>query len=73
MAVQQPKAKPKPKPDEDEFLRLTKWRFNILIEMGLSPDAAISLIEIPDVTHAAQALVDAGCPIEFLAGFLERD
>lgn len=68
------KAKPaKPTPPEDEFLKVTKWRFNKLVEMGLSPDAAIGLVETADVVHTAQALVDAGCPIDLLVSLLEKD
>lgn len=65
------KKDPKPKEGPDEFERVTKWRFEALLEIGLTPDQAIGLIETPDVVHAAQKLADAGCPPNLIVLLLE--
>lgn len=61
----------KPKQKLDEFERVTKWRFEALLALDLTPDQAIGLIEIPDVVHAAKKLVDAGCPAALVVLLLE--
>lgn len=63
MAVKQP-AKAK------EFERLTNWRFEALLDLGLAPDQAIALIEIPDIVHSARKLADQGCPPKIIASLL---
>ena len=67
------KKKPKPKsnPPLDEFERVTKWRFDALIDLGLAPDQAIGLIETPDVVHVAKKFVDVGCPSALVVLLLE--
>lgn len=62
---------PKPRDVLDEFERVTKWRFDALIDLGLTPDQAIGLIETPDVVHEAKKLVDAGCPAALIVLLLE--
>lgn len=69
MPVKNKNSKPKEQPDE--FERVTKWRFDALIDMGLTPDQAIGLIEQADVVHAAQKLIDAGCPPNLIVQLLE--
>lgn len=53
-----------------EFERLTRWRFEALLALGLAPDQAIALIETPDIVHSAQELADRGCPPKFIANLL---
>lgn len=55
---------------EGEFERLVRWRFQALIQIGLAPDQAMSLIETPDIVHSAQNLADKGCPPEMIAAIL---
>jgi len=57
----------------DEFERLMRWRFQALLKLGLAPDQAMALVEIPDVEHAAKKLADKGCPPEIIASLLGRD
>jgi hypothetical protein len=65
--------KPDGPTEYDEFERITRWRFKALLEIGLAPDQAMSLIETPDVAHAAQKLADAGCPPGIIASLLAKD
>lgn len=67
-----PKQK-KPKEEFDEFDRIIRWRFKELRALGLAPDQAISLIEIPDIGHRAQSLADKGCPPALIAQLLAGD
>ena len=55
----------------NEHERLTLWRFEALMELGLDPEQAISLVEIPDIVHAAKELVERGCPLEMISSLLE--
>lgn len=57
-------------PAESEGDRLARWRFDALVDLGLAPDEAIALIEIPDIVHAARKLVDQGCPPQLVASLL---
>lgn len=61
----------KPREGPDEFERVTKWRFDALLELGLTPDQAIGLIETADVVHEAKKLLDAGCPPALVVLLLE--
>lgn len=64
---------PKPKKKDmalSDFERVTRWRFDKLLALGLAPDQAISLIEVPDIVHAAQKLADQGCPPKIIATLL---
>jgi len=58
------------KPVITEFDRLVHWRFEALVALGLAPDEAICLIEIPDVVHAARNLAESGCPPKLIASLL---
>jgi hypothetical protein len=68
-----PKKPEKATKDFDDFERVTRWRYDALIKMGLKPDQAIALIELPDVAHAAKALADRGCPPDLIVALLGRD
>lgn len=72
MPAAKKKKAPEPEP-LDEFTRVTTWRFDRLRDLGLTPDQAIALIEIPDVVHKAKKLADAGMPPAMIAHFLEGD
>lgn len=67
VAPETPKKKPK---KATEFERVTNYRFEALVLMGLAPDQAISLVEIADVVHSAQKLADQGCPPHIIARLL---
>ena len=73
MAVTQRKKPREPDHSFDEFERVTRWRFQALVALGLAPDQAMSLIETPDIAHAAKALADAGCPPAIIASLLAKD
>lgn len=47
-----------------------KWRFEALLELGLAPDEAISLVEKPDVVHQARELAERGCPPPLIVSLL---
>jgi len=72
MAVK-PKKPEKAVKEFDEFERLTRWRFQALLRIGLAPDQAVTLIETADVVHAAQDLADRGCPPAIIASILQGD
>jgi hypothetical protein len=67
------KKKPNRSKELDEFESVTRWRFDALRELGFQPDQAISLIEIPDVVHSVQALIDRGCPPNIIVSLLRGD
>lgn len=48
-----------------------KWRLEELLTLGLSPDEAMPLIEIPDIVNAARKLSERGCPPHLIASLLE--
>lgn len=56
---------------QDDFERVTRWRFEALLELGLDPIQAVALIETPDVVHAAEKLAEKGCPPALIAILLE--
>lgn len=64
---------PEQEEPEDEFDRVIRWRFNTLLNLGLTPDQAIALIETPDVGHAAQNLAELGCPPDLIVRILGGD
>ena len=72
-AKQKPAAEPTEDKEFEQFERLMRWRFQALLKIGLAPDQAMALIEIPDVVHDAQALADRGCPPGIIASLLEGD
>lgn len=55
----------------DDFERVTRWRFDALIELGLEPEQAVALIEMPDIAHTARGLAEKGCPPELIAALLK--
>jgi hypothetical protein len=57
---------------EPESVRLANWRFEALVNLGLAPDQAISLMNIQDVVHAAHKLADQGCPAHLIVSLLEE-
>ena len=63
----------KPAKAPDEFEKLTRWRFDALVALGLQPDQAIALVDTPDIVHKAQALVDRGCPPGIIVVLLAGD
>jgi len=63
----------KPTKDPDEFEKVTRWRFDALVALGLQPDQALALVETPDIVHKAQALVDRGCPPAIVVSLLGGD
>lgn len=67
------KAKPAKAKEYDEFEIVTRWRFQQLVALGLSPDQAVGLIEKPDVAHKAQRLAEAGCPPAIIVSLLEGE
>lgn len=67
------KAKPAKAKEYDEFEIVTRWRFQQLIALGLSPDQAVGLIEKPDVAHRAQRLAELGCPPNLITQILQGD
>lgn len=62
--------KPRKPKGPTEFERLVKWRFDALLELGLAPDEAISLVEKPDVVHEARELAERGCPASIIVSLL---
>lgn len=54
-----------------ELERLANFRFEALIELGLSPDDAMGLMYTLDIVHTARKLVDQGCPPGLVSALLE--
>lgn len=58
---------------EDEFERVIRWRYQALLNLGLTPDQALALIETPDIGHAAKKLAELGCPPDLIVRILGGD
>ena len=56
----------------NEFERVTRWRFDALVRLGLAPDQAIALIETPDIVHSVQKLAEQGCPSKIIVSLLGK-
>lgn len=67
--------KPEPEPERvlSEVEEVYANRYIRLLAIGLDPDQAISLIEIPDVAHQAEALYRRGCPPLLILELLKGD
>ena len=72
-----PKPKPEPEPEPDRILTAVEetlaYRYIRLLALGLDPDQAIALIEIPDVAAQAERLYAKGCPPELILELLKGD
>jgi hypothetical protein len=68
------KAEPKPPPEPDRILsdveEVYAVRYIRLLAVGIHPDEAISLIDIPDVAHQAERLYAKGCPPDLIVEIL---
>lgn len=64
---------PEQEEPEDEFERVIRWRYHALINLGLTPDQALALIETPDIGHAAHKLAELGCPPDLIVRILDGD
>jgi hypothetical protein len=56
----------------NEFERVTRWRFDELLRLGLAPDQAIALIETPDIVHSVRKLAEQGCPSKIIVSLLGK-
>ena len=66
---------PPPEPDRvlssvEEVLAV---RYIRLLALGIDPDAAIRLIDTPDIAHKAEALHAKGCPPHLIVELLKGD
>lgn len=65
---------PKPKPEPERILtdieEVFANRYIRLMALGLDPDQAILLIDIPDVAHQAELLYARGCPPNLIVELL---
>lgn len=71
---------PRPKTPEPEPERILSdveeifaYRYIRLLALGLDPDEAIALIDIPDVAAQAESLYARGCPPNLIPKLLKGD
>lgn len=70
-----PPKKPEPEPERvlSDVEEVFAHRYIRLLALGLAPDDAISLIDIPDVAAQAERLYAKGCPPHLIPKLLKGD
>lgn len=56
-----------------ELTGVERWRFEALVELGLSADDALELRYFSDIVHRAEKLIRDGCPADIAADLLRAD
>lgn len=67
----------KPEPEPERALSAVEeifaYRYIRLLALGLDPDEAVALIDIPDVAAEAERLYANGCPPNLILKLLKGD